>query len=125
MTLAALFLPQKAQPTDTVTACKDKCWEKRQRSKLRRLATPFGRWAIPSYVVMCESHGNFHAYNGVLGAGGAYQIIPGTWNAYLPSRRVIGLLGGDHGPQFSGRILQHVVAHRLRQDQGLSPWACA
>src|ERR687898_656867 len=41
-----------------------------------------GPYAIPTYIVMCESGGNYRALNPSSGAGGAYQILPSTWRAY-------------------------------------------
>ena len=41
-----------------------------------------GPYAIPTYIVMCESGGNYRAYNASSGAGGAYQILPSTWETY-------------------------------------------
>ena len=40
-----------------------------------------GRWlggpySIPTYIVMCESGGDYGALNPSSGAGGAYQILP-------------------------------------------------
>ena len=49
----------------------------------------FGDWAIPESIVMCESGGNFEAVNPTSGAGGAYQILPSTWDLY----------GGEGDPQ--------------------------
>ena len=42
----------------------------------------FGDWAIPESIVMCESGGNWGAVNPSSGAGGAYQILPSTWDLY-------------------------------------------
>src|SRR5262249_35173370 len=46
-----------------------------------------GRWlggpySIPTYIVMCESGGDYGAVNPSSGAGGAYQILPSTWELY-------------------------------------------
>lgn len=46
-----------------------------------------GPFAIPTYIVMCESGGNYRAEHGgdrggVSSASGAYQILDGTWNGY-------------------------------------------
>jgi len=38
-------------------------------------------WAIPTYLVMRESGGDYSARN-PSGACGAYQVIPSTWNGY-------------------------------------------
>lgn len=37
---------------------------------------PEGEWAIPTYVVMCESGGDWDAYNPSSGAAGPYQLMP-------------------------------------------------
>ena len=63
----------------------------------RRLVRATGR--SPTYIVMCESGGNFGAVNPSSGAGGAYQILPSTWDAYggegKPQRRIHGGAGRD------------------------------
>ena len=41
-----------------------------------------GPYAIPTYIVMCESGGNYRAENPVSTASGAYQITDGTWAGY-------------------------------------------
>ena len=41
-----------------------------------------GGYSIPSSIVQCESGGNYSAVNSSSGAGGAYQIMPSTWNGY-------------------------------------------
>lgn len=35
-----------------------------------------GEWAIPTYIVMCESGGRWDAYNPYSGASGPYQMLP-------------------------------------------------
>src|SRR3954452_15824638 len=41
-----------------------------------------GPYSIPTYIVMCESGGNYHTLNASSGAGGAYQVLPSTLRAY-------------------------------------------
>src|SRR5205807_9109143 len=48
----------------------------------RSTASSSGGYVIPSYIVQCESGGNWHAVNPSSGAGGAYQIMPSTWQSY-------------------------------------------
>ena len=74
-----------------------------------------GPYAIPTYIVMCESGGNYHAYNPSSGAGGAYQILPSTWAAY----------GGEGAPQDAPKAEQDRIAAMIWQDSGPSAWACA
>ena len=75
----------------------------------------FGDWAIPESIVMCESGGNFDAVNPSSGAGGAYQILPSTWEAY----------GGQGKPNGASPSEQHEIAEQIWQDSGASAWVCA
>jgi peptidoglycan hydrolase CwlO-like protein len=73
-----------------------------------------GPYAIPTYIVMCESGGNYHAYNPSSGAGGAYQILPSTWRAY----------GGQGAPQDAPKAEQDRIAAEIWGDAGPSAWSC-
>jgi peptidoglycan hydrolase CwlO-like protein len=78
-----------------------------------------GRWlggpyAIPTYIVMCESGGNYGALNPSSGAGGAYQILPSTWALY----------GGEGAPQDASKEEQDRIAGEIWADSGSSAWAC-
>lgn len=44
--------------------------------------TPYGKWAIPEYIVMRESRGDFCAANPQSTAGGAYQFLDSSWQAF-------------------------------------------
>lgn len=79
-----------------------------------------GRWlggpySIPTYIVMCESGGNYSALNPSSGAGGAYQILPSTWELY----------GGKGEPQNAPKAEQDRIAAEIWADSGPSAWACA
>jgi peptidoglycan hydrolase CwlO-like protein len=74
-----------------------------------------GPYAIPTYIVMCESGGNYHAYNPSSGAGGAYQILQSTWRAY----------GGQGAPQDAPKAEQDRIAAEIWRDSGPSAWSCA
>ena len=74
-----------------------------------------GPYAIPTYIVMCESGGNYHALNASSGAGGAYQILPSTWAAY----------GGQGAPQDAPKADQDRIAAEIWRDSGPSAWSCA
>jgi septal ring factor EnvC (AmiA/AmiB activator) len=79
-----------------------------------------GRWlggpySIPTYIVMCESGGNYGAVNPSSGAGGAYQILPSTWDLY----------GGDGAPQDAPKAEQDRIAGEIWADSGGSAWVCA
>ncbi len=78
-----------------------------------------GRWlggpySIPTYIVMCESGGDYGAVNPSSGAGGAYQILPSTWELY-----------GGHGlPQSASKAEQDRIAAEIWADSGPSAWVC-
>jgi septal ring factor EnvC (AmiA/AmiB activator) len=79
-----------------------------------------GRWlggpySIPTYIVICESGGNYGALNPSSGAGGAYQIIPSTWDLY----------GGEDAPHEAPKAEQDRIAAEIWADSGGSAWVCA
>lgn len=74
-----------------------------------------GPYAIPTYIVMCESGGDYSAYNPSSGAGGAYQIIPSTWAAY----------GGKGQSHTAPKAEQDRIAALIWADVGPSAWSCA
>lgn len=73
-----------------------------------------GPYSIPTYIVMCESGGNYSALNPSSGAGGAYQIMPATWEAY----------GGEGLPHEASKAEQDRIAALIYADSGTSPWVC-
>ena len=78
-----------------------------------------GRWlggpySIPAYIVMCESGGNYSALNPSSGAGGAYQVLPSTWELY----------GGKGEPQNAPKAEQDRIAAEIWADSGPSAWVC-
>jgi septal ring factor EnvC (AmiA/AmiB activator) len=74
-----------------------------------------GPFSIPAYIVMCESGGNYGAVNPSSGAGGAYQILPSTWDLY----------GGQGEPQSAPKEEQDRIAAEIWADSGGSAWVCA
>ena len=74
-----------------------------------------GPFSIPSYIVMCESGGNYSALNPSSGAGGAYQILPSTWELY----------GGQGEPQNASKAEQDRIAAEIWADSGGGAWVCA
>jgi septal ring factor EnvC (AmiA/AmiB activator) len=79
-----------------------------------------GRWlggpySIPTYIVMCESGGNYGALNPSSGAGGAYQILPSTWALY----------DGSGAPHEASKAEQDRIAAEIWADSGGSAWVCA
>lgn len=73
-----------------------------------------GPYSIPTYIVMCESGGNYGAVNPSSGAGGAYQILPSTWELY----------GGRGAPQDAPKAEQDRIAAEIWADSGPSAWVC-
>lgn len=76
---------------------------------------PGGPYSIPTYIVMCESGGNYSALNPSSGAGGAYQIIPSTWEAY----------GGTGLPHLAPKAEQDRIAALIWANDGPGAWVCA
>jgi septal ring factor EnvC (AmiA/AmiB activator) len=79
-----------------------------------------GRWlggpySIPTYIVMCESGSNYSALNPSSGAGGAYQILPSTWDLY----------DGEGAPHEASKAEQDRIAAEIWADSGGSAWVCA
>jgi hypothetical protein len=72
-------------------------------------------YAIPGYIVQCESGGNWHAVNPSSGAGGAYQIMPSTWQAY----------GGTGSPQDASPAEQSAIASKIWSSAGPGAWSCS
>jgi septal ring factor EnvC (AmiA/AmiB activator) len=75
----------------------------------------FGDWAIPESIVHCESGGDFQAVNPSSDAGGAYQILPSTWELY----------GGEGLPQNASPQEQSQIAAQIWADSGAAAWECA
>jgi peptidoglycan hydrolase CwlO-like protein len=73
-----------------------------------------GPYSIPAYIVLCESGGNYGALNPSSGAGGAYQILPSTWELY----------GGTGEPQNASKAEQDRIAAEIWADSGSSAWVC-
>jgi peptidoglycan hydrolase-like protein with peptidoglycan-binding domain len=73
-----------------------------------------GGYSIPSGIVQCESGGSYSAVNPSTGAGGAYQILPSTWQAY----------GGQGLPQNASPAEQDRIASEIYAHQGASAWSC-
>jgi septal ring factor EnvC (AmiA/AmiB activator) len=74
-----------------------------------------GPYSIPTYIVMCESGGNYGALNPSSGAGGAYQILSSTWELY----------GGQGAPHEAPKAEQDRIAAEIWADSGSSAWVCA
>jgi septal ring factor EnvC (AmiA/AmiB activator) len=90
-----------------------------ERISARQAAAEVGEWfgdyAIPESIVMCESGGNWDAVNPSSGAGGAYQILPSTWELY----------GGEGNPEDASPAEQSAIAAQIWADSGSAAWVCA
>lgn len=81
--------------------------------------TPWGEWAIPTYIVMCESGGVYTKWNyGGSGASGAYQIMGRTWAGH-------GGLRWASAAAYAPDYAQHIVAARIWASGGASQWSCS
>jgi septal ring factor EnvC (AmiA/AmiB activator) len=93
--------------------------EAAERASHAEAEATVGRWlggpyAIPTYIVMCESGGNYSALNPSSGVGGAYQILLSTWRLY----------GGQGAPQDAPKAEQDAIAAKIWAASGPSAWAC-
>jgi hypothetical protein len=74
--------------------------------------TPYGPYAIPGYIVACESGGSWSAYN-PSGAAGIYQLMP-EWGRPFPVRT------------WKDKLTHHRIAYDLYAGgAGASNWVCA
>ena len=101
-------------------------YEHRQFMLAWRAATPYygctvlggcKLWALPSYIVDCESGGDYTPDAG-LTFGGAYGLLVSTWLQFG---------GGAWASQanYAPPYAQDIVAHRVWTAVGPSGWACA
>lgn len=106
---------------DQIETLKDKVKELQSRPATPAAVREVGTngWAIPWYIVKCESGGNYRAENPISSASGAYQIIDGTWAAYG------GLEFGVSHASHATPAQQDAVAARIWADVGASAWECA
>jgi peptidoglycan hydrolase CwlO-like protein len=104
---------------DDIAAWVEEVQEARLAESEAEAEEEVGRWlggpySIPTYIVMCESGGNYSAVNPSSGAGGAYQILPSTWELY----------GGQGEPQNAPKAEQDRIAAEIWADSGPSAWVC-
>jgi peptidoglycan hydrolase CwlO-like protein len=119
---AAAVTAARAQTEASLSDAKGQVAQLEQQLEAQQAASDSGNpaflggpYSIPTYIVMCESGGNYHALNASSGAGGAYQILPSTWRAY----------GGEGAPQDAPKEEQDRIAAESWRDSGPSAWACA
>jgi peptidoglycan hydrolase CwlO-like protein len=107
----------KGEEQSALSQIREKITELTAEIGARRTSALFGdgNWAIPTYIVMCESGGNYRAVNPSSGAGGAYQIMPATWAAH----------GGQGRPQDAPPAEQDRIAAEIWADSGPGAWSCA
>lgn len=74
-------------------------------------------WALPAYIVDCESGGDYTPGRG-LTYGGAYGLLPSTWQQYGGSRWAA-------QANFAPAHAQDIVASRVWQAVGAGAWSCA
>jgi septal ring factor EnvC (AmiA/AmiB activator) len=94
--------------------------ERAQQVSAQQAQETVGKWlggpySIPTAIVICESGGNYGAVNPSSGAGGAYQILPSTWDMY----------GGNGSPQNGSKEEQDQIAGQIWADSGSGAWVCA
>lgn len=95
-------------------------WKERQEvsepvaTETTSWGTGIGPYAIPTYIVMCESGGNYDAENAVSTASGAYQIVDGTW---------AGFGGYSHASDAPPAVQDAKAAQLWANGAGASHWA--
>lgn len=99
-------------------------WQHRRAELFRERVTPYygctvlggcGWWAIPAYIVDCESGGDYTPDAG-LTFGGAYGLLVSTYQQF----------GGAYGQaNFAPSREQDQIAHRVWQAVGATGWECA
>lgn len=82
----------------------------RRITPFKCLKGDYGWYAIPCYIVECESHFSWSARN-PSGADGPYQILSDPVPMPANTRRL--------------QLVHHRVAHRYWSDLGSAPWVCA
>jgi muramidase (phage lysozyme) len=76
----------------------------------------FDGFSIPKGIVMCESGGDYGALNPSSGAGGAYQLLPSTYE---------GLGGKYEAPHLAPKSEQDRLAQKLWDNgRGRGNWEC-
>ena len=86
----------------------------RSHTALRAAPSPSSSSSsLPACTWQPESGGNPTAVDPSSGAGGYYQIMPSTWQAY----------GGTGSPQSAPMSEQTAVAQRIYQSQGRGAWS--
>ncbi len=74
------------EPTSTTTVVVTSTTRRSPTTLARELPTlDYGEWAIPKYIVACETGNTFSwtAYNSSSGASGPYQLIPAHFGGEL------------------------------------------
>ena len=74
-------------------------------------------WALPAYIVDCESGGDYTPGRG-LAFGGAYGLLPSTWQQYGGARWAA---QANLAPAHA----QDIVAARVWDAVGAGAWSCA
>jgi hypothetical protein len=74
-------------------------------------------WALPAYIVDCESGGDYTPSRG-LTYGGAYGLLPSTWQQFGGSRWAA-------QANFASARAQDIVASRVWDAVGAGAWSCA
>ena len=88
--------------------------EKSAWARRRHPPLPYGDWAIPPAIVMCESGGQNLPPNSS-DASGFYQILGSTWRSY----------GGSGSEAYlTPKSEQDRIAARIWREGGPSQWVC-
>lgn len=99
-------------------------WKERQEapeptSTTTSWGTQIGPFAIPTYIVMCESGGNYDAENPTSSASGAYQLIDSTFLGTAAGAAS----GFTHASDAPPHIQDAAAAEVWNGGAGASAWA--
>ncbi len=125
---AARFARARAAQQAALTSLRSRMagWQAQVRELMAAMGAPgdaagaveqwFDGFAIPQAIVMCESGGDYGALNPSSGAGGAYQLLPSTYE---------GLGGQAEAPNLAPKSEQDRLAAKLWADgRGRGNWEC-
>lgn len=126
LALLAFAVPSSASAhRHHLPGCRTRACDARVRHWLE-VHYPPPRWAIPMYVIECESHFTNeppHEYAPGIDPSGYYQIISSTWRAYGGPTD-----GGRHpnASEWPRRVQDRIARKILRESpHGLHEWECA
>jgi hypothetical protein len=110
MGMVASFHTSQAHAETTASAAQQ---DGSYAATIRQVFGQYGNQAVA--IASCESTLNPNAYNGILGAAGLFQIIPGTWASTSEARQ------SAYNPYANIQAAHEIFA---RDGYSWSEWQC-